>query len=31
MKTILYIIFLPIILPLQILGLLGFIGDILDF
>lgn len=29
-KSILYIILLPIILPLKILGILGFIGDILD-
>lgn len=30
-KTILYIMFLPIIIPLKILGILGWIGDILDF
>ena len=28
--TILYIIFLPIILPLKLLGILGWIGDIFD-
>ena len=30
-KTILFIIFLPITIPLMLLGMLGWIGDILDF